>query len=230
MSFQVPYRRKSEIESMSLDLLGKYQQWKGTTLKPPISIDEIIENFLSINLQFDNLQELLSMTDVLGATWFEEKIIRIDSSLEQNEGRLSFTMAHEIGHWWMHRPIYEMDKVTLPLFAYEKDKQPSPAVVCRLTKKREPAEWQADQFAAMLLMPESMMRKSFLSLNKNGPIEITDISNPKIKSSDNYELRDTARQLIKSCGFENVSIEAMCYRLMDLKLVVDSNSRQPSLF
>lgn len=230
MSFQVPFWRKSEIESMALDLLGKYQQWKGKMLKPPIDIDEIVEGFLKVDLQFVNLKELLSITDVLGATWFEDKVIRIDSSLEQKEGRLSFTMAHEAGHWWMHRPIYEMDKVTLPLFSFEKDKQPSPAVICRLAKKKEPAEWQADQFAAMLLMPDFLMRASFSSTNSHGPVKVADLSNNKIRISENHELRDVARQVIMSCGFNNVSVEAMCYRLIDLNLVVDSNSRQPSLF
>lgn len=135
MSFKVPFRKKSAIEDMAIDLLRKYEAWKGSRLTPPIDIDDIVEGYLKIDLQLVDLKELLAMSDVLGATWFEDKIIRIDSSLEQKEGRLSFTMAHEVGHWWIHRPIYEMDKVTLPMFVYEEHMQPKPAIVCRSDRK-----------------------------------------------------------------------------------------------
>jgi hypothetical protein len=117
MSIKVPYRKISEIETMSRELLHKYEVWKKHPLAPPINVDEIVEGYFHISLEFGDLKQHLSIPDVLGATWFDEQVIRIDSSLETKEGRLSFTMAHEIGHWWMHRPIYEMGKVTFPLFA-----------------------------------------------------------------------------------------------------------------
>ncbi len=225
MSFPVPYRKKSEIEAMALDLLQRYQMWKASPILPPIDIDEIVEGYLKINLQLADLKKLLYIPDVLGATWFEDKVIRVDSSLEGKEGRLSFTMAHEVGHWWMHRPIYEMEKITLPIFAYEKEKKPSPAVRCRSIGKKEPAEWQADQFAAMLLMPASVVRSSVLSLH-NGPARIDGLEKEFTNASENQSLRGTAKHIIESYTFSNVSIEAMCYRLIELKLVVDSDSRQ----
>lgn len=229
MSLKVPFWKKSEIEGMALDLLHKYESWKGVRLVPPIDIDDIVEGYLKIDLQLFDLKELLSMPDVLGATWFEDKVIRIDSSLEQKEGRLSFTMAHEIGHWWMHRPIYEMDKVTLPLFAYEEHMRPTPAVVCRSAKKKDPVEWQADQFAAMLLMPSSMMRASVSIFQEHGPLLINDLEKNRVNAAENYNLRAVAKQIIQS-GFSNVSIESMCYRLVDLDIVIDSKAQQGSLY
>lgn len=227
MNIKVPYRKVTEIESMVLELLSKYKVWKKQDLTPPINIDEIVEGHLQLSLEFADLKEHLSIPDVLGATWFDEKVIRIDSSLEENEGRLSFTMAHEVGHWWMHRPIYEMGKVTFPLFGYGQAR-PSPAIVCRAAGKKEPAEWQADQFAAMLLMPASLLRASVLSITGYGQIKIQGLEklgNP----SDNPDLRKAAKIIIES-GFNNVSIEAMCYRLIDLQLVMDSNPAQAALF
>ena len=227
MRIEVPYRKKSEIAAMAFDLLDKYETWKGQPLTPPINIDEIIERYFKISLEFGNLKEHLSIPDVLGATWLDEKVIRIDSSLEGNEGRLSFTMAHEVGHWWMHRPIYEMGKVTLPLFSY-RQAPPSPAIVCRAAGKKEPAEWQADQFAAMLLMPASLIQKSLQSINGYGQMKIDGLEKYKMNPSDNPNLRNVAKDIIKTY-FNNVSIEAMCYRLIDLKLVIDSNPSQMSL-
>lgn len=231
MSITVPYRQKSEVEEMAFDLLRRYEAWKGKKLSPPIYIDEIIEGYLRIDLQFVDLKELLSIPDVLGATWFDDTVIRIESSLERKEGRLSFTMAHEVGHWWMHRPIYEMNKVSmgLPMFAYEEHIKPTPAVVCRSGKKKDPAEWQADQFAAMLLMPRSMMRAAVASIQEHGPLPIEDLEKYAAKAAENQNLRAAARQLINT-GFSNVSIDAMCYRLVDLNLVTDSKPQQGLLY
>ena len=216
MSLKVPFWKKLEIEGMALDLLHKYESWKGVRLVPPIDIDDIVEGYLKIDLQLFDLKELLSMPDVLGATWFEDKVIRIDSSLEQKEGRLSFTM-------------YEMDKVTLPLFAYEEHMRPTPAVVCRSGKKKDPAEWQADQFAAMLLMPSSMVRASISTIQEHGLFPIKDLEKNRLNVAENYNLRTVARQIIQF-GFSNVSIESMCYRLVDLDLVIDSKVQQGSLY
>lgn len=230
MSFKVPFKKKSEIEAMAFDLLRRYQAWKGGILAPPINIDEIVEGYLKINLEFGDLREQLSIPDVLGATWFEDNMIKIDSSLEGKEGRLSFTMAHETGHWWMHRPLYEMENVTLPLFSSGQGKPPSPAVICRTTGKKEPAEWQADQFAAMVLMPASLVRTSVLSINSYGPLQIDGLEKHRGNLSDQHNLRVAAKGIIESCGFSNISVEAMCYRLLDLNLVVDSNPQQTVLF
>lgn len=46
----------------------------------------------------------------------------------------------------------------MPLFSRAADQKATPAIVCRTSKKRDPAEWQADCFAACLLMPASDVR------------------------------------------------------------------------
>ncbi len=229
MTIEVPFRRMSEIEAMALDLLEKYQTWKESPLAAPIDVDEIIEGYFKIYLEFGDLKEHLSISDVLGAAWFDEKIIRIDSSLEEKEGRLSFTMAHEVGHWWMHRPIYEMGKLSLQLFSYDKSAPPSSAIVCRSTMKKEPAEWQADQFAGMLLMPASLMQESKLSVYGSEQIKVDGLEDYKNNSAQNPYLRAVAKKFTNA-DFNNVSVEAMCYRLISLGFVVDSNPIQKSLF
>ncbi|VDA99571.1 hypothetical protein S1OALGB6SA_641 [Olavius algarvensis spirochete endosymbiont] len=116
-------------------------------------MDEIVEGYLELNFEVTDLKEVIGIGDVLGATWFDEKRICVDSSLEGNEGRFAFTVAHEIGHWQLHRPIIEMEKVTLPLFAGKPGEEPKPVLVCRTQTRKEKAEWQADQFSARILMP-----------------------------------------------------------------------------
>lgn len=227
---RVPFRRNSEIEGMALDLLQKYCAMTQTKLAPPIDIDDIIEGYLRIDLQFDDLKSRLGIPDVLGATWLDEKVMRIDSSLEGKEGRTAFTMAHEVGHWWMHRPIYEMEKVSPELFAYDPDRPASPAIVCRSSRKKDPMEYQADQFAAILLMPTSLIRSAVAVLQPSGPILVENLEQSVGRVSENSMLRGIARTMIESHDFSNVSIEAMCYRLVDLKCVADATPQQPQLF
>lgn len=228
MSIKVPFRKIIEIELMANELLSKYETWRKRPLTLPIDVDDIIEGYFKLSLEFCDLKEHLAIPDVLGATWFDEKIIRIDSSLEEIEGRLAFTMAHEVGHWYMHRPIYEMDKVTVPLFSYGAA-APSAAVVCRDTKNKEPAEWQADQFAARLLTPAKLLRETVISITGSAPMSVVDLEKYTERPATNQNLRKTAKSVIEA-GFNNVSVEAMCYRLIDLKLVVDTKPAQATLF
>ena len=150
---KVPFRTHTELDHMAAELLRKYSAWKGSPTRPPIDVEEIVEGLLDLDFEVEDLREILGMPDVLGATWLEDRLIRVDQSLEGKEGRFAFTVAHEVGHWVLHGPIIEMEKVTLPLFAPKPDEAPKPAIVCRSRAYKQPAEWQADQFAARILMP-----------------------------------------------------------------------------
>lgn len=229
MDIKVPFRRPVEIDQLVLDLMRKYAKARGTPLRPPIDVDDIIEGFLKLDLELTDLKALLGMPDVLGAAWFEDNVIRVDSSLEGKEGRLAFTLGHEIGHWWMHRPIFEMEKVTLPLYSFDKNRPARPAMVCRSGKKKEPAEWQADQFSARLLMPESDVRATARKLRPDLPAMMPSLKMSPDGHDIDRELRDFASEVIEAGNFSNVSKHAMCIRLVDLKLVEDRNNPQARL-
>lgn len=230
MALKVPFWKPAELDHMAADLLHKYAGHKGAPPRPPIDVDDIVEGFLKLDLEVTDLKALLKMPDVLGATWFEDKVIRLDCSLEGQEGRISFTLAHEVGHWWMHRPIVEMDKVTLPLYAFDETRPARPALVCRSTMKKDSAEWQADQFAARLLMPEADVRAAAKQACGNLPVAIPNLKALQGGSSFSPELRDLAASVIGAGNFTNVSNQAMRIRLVGLKLVFDANDPQQRLF
>ena len=48
-------------------------------------MDEIVEGLLGLDLEVVDLQQVLAMSDVLGATWLEAGRICIDESLEDME-------------------------------------------------------------------------------------------------------------------------------------------------
>ena len=229
LQIKVPFLRASELDHITAEVLRKYSAWKGAPVRPPIDVDEIVEGLLELDFEVLDLREHLGMPDVLGATWMDDGRICVDQSLEGKEGRFAFTVAHEVGHWVMHRPILEMDRVTLPLFTAKADEEPKPAIVCRAREKKAPAEWQADQFAARLLMPASDMRAVARALHGDDPPAIDGLEASRRAGQLDAELRALADGVIADGKFTNVSNEAMCYRLLDLKLVVDKAMRQGRL-
>ncbi|RMH00001.1 MAG: ImmA/IrrE family metallo-endopeptidase [Deltaproteobacteria bacterium] len=229
-AIKVPYLKHSELDHAAAELLRKYSEWKGSPARPPIDVDEIVEGYLGLDFEVANLREYLGMPDVLGATWLEDGVVRVDESLEGKDGRFAFTVAHEIGHWVLHRPVIEMEKVTLPLFSSKPDAEPKPAIVCRAQARKQPAEWQADQFAARVLMPASDVRAVAHALHGDGPLELAGLDAGREARLLIPELRSAADGIIADGNFNNVSNEAMCYRLLDLGLVADINRPQRSLF
>ena len=227
MLLKVPFLADPQIERATMELLRKYAKWKGAPARPPIPVDAITEGLLGLTLTVGDLRGRLGKNDVLGATWFDDAHVMVDSTLEGSEGRFSFTLAHEIGHWVLHRPIVEMEKVTVPLFAREPDMKPSAAVVCR-DGQRDPAEIQADKFAARLLMPAAEVRAA-VKLVTTTPVLIERLEERRKAGELVSELRSLAAQVIERGQFSNVSNQAMQIRLVDLKVVQDPRG-QGSLF
>ncbi len=218
LQMKVRFLPPSELDNAAAELLRRYSKWKGVEAKPPINVDEIVEGYLKLDFALTDLKTLLGVPDVLGATWFDEKRIRVDQSLEGKEGRYSFTLAHEVGHWQLHRPQYEMEKVTLPLFKTDSDKPQAPAVVCRSSEKKAPAEWQADQFAARILMPERAVKAAVRELSGDSRPAI-DAAHETSTGRPNEALKSFAASVLAQGHFTNVSNEAMRIRLVELKLV-----------
>ena len=101
--------------------------------------------------------------------------IIIDNNLlqEDQEHRYRFTMGHEIGHNVFHKEYFGYDPKQIDMFGGISE----PLIQCRIFsdgKKSKPVEmwndkdsmeWQANYFAAALLMPKSMV----ISLIKSIP-------------------------------------------------------------
>jgi len=219
MTFKVPFLSDAQIESAVQELLRQYAKAKGEPPRPPIPVDAIAESVLGLTLEMGDLRKKLGEPDVLGATWLDDALVVIDSSLEGNEGRYCFTLGHEVGHWQLHRPLREMDNVTFPLFSREPGAKATAAIVCR-DGQRDSAEIQADKFAALLLMPASDVRAA-VKLVTGEPLAIDNFVARKKAGERIAELRDFAAEVIAKGSFTNVSNQAMQIRLEALKLVVD---------
>ncbi len=163
----VPYLSEEQIERDAEALLAEYAQTRRTIIAAPIPIEDIVEKYLKLGIEFDDTHRLFDVPalglgvdpDILGAIFFDEARIVIDESLdpEENpsrEGRYRFTAAHEGGgHWRLHRHLFATDPAQAMLF----DEPATRPVVCRSSQAKDPGEWQADFYASCLLMPRKLV-------------------------------------------------------------------------
>jgi Zn-dependent peptidase ImmA (M78 family) len=111
-----------------------------TGFRLPFNVEEFTEVKLNVPLQFIKLPK-----HILGHTDFEKNIISINKYLEgdQHIHRLRFTIAHELGHFSLHREfIHNGEK-----FLNQEE------TIQLYTKNESRLESQANQYAGMLLIP-----------------------------------------------------------------------------
>ena len=229
LQIKVPFLQPAELDHAANELLQRYAEWKQEPPVPPIDVDEIVEGYLGLVLEVVDLKGRLGMDDVLGATWFRERRVCIDRTLEAKQGRFAFTVAHEIGHWKLHWPLFELEELVLPLFPFRAGAVAGPAIVCRSNERKAPVEWQADQFAARLLMPAKAVRSTARHLFGDDMPVIEGLGASRKTGALTPSLRSLADDMIAAGNFSNVSNEAMCYRLLELKLVLDAEESRARL-
>jgi hypothetical protein len=242
---KVSWLTSSEISRETDQLLGRWSAFIGEEVKPPIPVEAIAENYLGIAVEYDNLEEMLGIPDVLGATWVESKTMVINSSLlDGAEGRISFTCSHEIGHWVLHRKYFFEHfsrKDANPHRTQPRDGSPAvdptPMVVCRISTSKLRGEWQADYFGACLLMPSSEVREAFEGVFGKEPLAL--YNKKSCFGSRNSIALDPALDTVKEIAgrvidrgdFTNVSRESMGYRLIELGLLKNfTGEALPSYF
>jgi len=228
---KVSFLSKAEIQQKTRELLDQWGAFTRKEIQPPIPVEAIAEKYLEFTLEYDNLEEILGIPDVLGATWAEEKRMVINQSLlESVEGRIAFTCGHEIGHWILHRQYLFNQFMRSHVSGNDLDQ---PTIVCRISTAKLRGEWQADYFSACLLMPEeevvSAYQKAFgqaplmifnekSCFGRNHPVDF--VLDPALDT-----VKEIAQRMIGEGKFTNVSKEAMCYRLNDLGLIINMTGK-----
>src|SRR4249919_1005338 len=142
MSIQVPYLTDSAVEAKANLLLTMYARAEKVKVEPPIDLEAILGH-LQLRLDLDDLGRKFGFPDVLGALWVDRREIFIDQTLDPDEqpsalGRFRFTLAHEIGHWELHRLLFEFQQRQDDLFG----KPVAPSIICRTSQGKERIELQ----------------------------------------------------------------------------------------
>ena len=225
-----------QFEDEAVLLLAEYGARHDQVTAPPIPIDEIVELYLELVLEFNDMRQLFGVDDVHGALWVNQRRVGIDQRLEPTEnpamlGRYHFTLAHEAGHWRLHRHLFQRMANQLRLLPEGIER---PEYICR-SSDTEPIEYQANRFASCLLMPREMVKQAWHEWHGDmTPIYLGDLKakqgaivtvgfqrhsgfNSGDGAGDNILLEQAARPLAET--FE-VSPEAMRIRLESLGLLM----------
>lgn len=246
-SNQVPYLHEKQIEREANVLLAEYSERFEAVVAPPIPIDEIIELHLQLTFEIADLQELFGVGDIHGAIWINDGRIAVAASLDPEAnprklGRYRFTLAHETGHWQLHRTHYLKNEQQQGLFDHDE----KPSFICRSTDT-QPVEWQANAFAAHLLMPREMVYSAWEEWRGDlTPLYLTDVR-AWFDGCESQLLRSELVSRAANRGGENgldeilleykitplaekfeVSAQAMRIQLEKLKLILPE--MEPSLF
>jgi Zn-dependent peptidase ImmA (M78 family) len=154
MSINVRFMPDEEIEAEASALLASYARKSRTAIAvPALLLDDLLQH-LGLRFEIYDLRKELQTPDVLGAIYLEQKLIRIDETLDPDVrpamlGRFNFSYAHEIGHWCLHRGYAELRQAIQDLFGGPA----KPSIICRTSQQKERGEIQADKFASYALMP-----------------------------------------------------------------------------
>lgn len=220
---KLPWLPKSRIEAIAGDVLAGYAAMTGAPVAPPIPVEDVIERYLDLRIGFIDFEKTYGFDGVLGAVYIKDRLICADEALlgDHTEGRLNFTLAHEAGHWMLHRKF---------VTAAEESPAKRTAILCRKKDAKKPLEWQADYFAACLLMPGKWVRSAFEKAIGTGPLRLHNehrslagfiYIEPCVR---NWPF--IVRVVQQTGGFSNVSKQALIIRLQELGLVINETAAE----
>lgn len=157
----MPFLRDHEIEQEAALLLAEYAREHQPVLIPPLPIEDIVELHLKLTFELMNLEQRCGHRDIHGAIWVNQQRIAIDKLLDPvlspaKRGRYHFTLAHETGHWRLHRK-YFLKREDRLLF----DDATTPPDFIGRSGNQNRVEVQAHPFAANLLMPRPLVKQEW---------------------------------------------------------------------
>lgn len=201
---EIPYYKPEEIQKIASDLYLNCN-----VISNDIAGEILSKKFIDFRITFENLPE-----NVLGLLSIQNKVITLSESIRANINRLHFTIAHEIGHLVLHIPQIE-NKIT-EICEFEEQ---SLLKINSTTLKR--MEWQANQFASFLLLPQGRFMTTFNKL-------LNDVNIRKGRLYLDHQpcnIRDVNYVLGELSRIFQVSKEVVKIRLKNAGLFEESNNR-----
>ncbi len=155
---------------------------------------------------------------ILGYYDMAERTIFIDKSLAHSE-RFSFIFAHEVGHFILHKKLKINNKVYNnfkdPEFNFKIDKY-------ELTNDKNWIEWQANQFAASLVIPKESLLYRLISYQTS--IGITRNRGRIFLDDQPVNHKDYYRITTFLAYYFKVSRANIRYRLNNLGVVINAST------
>jgi len=177
------FYRTATLESIAREALKRYDPTYLNQEPQAVPIERIIEDIYKISIEYMRLTEA---GDELGrmicddgySTRFNvesdsyelvevtEGTMLIESLLVNNPkayGRYRFTLAHELGHWLLHKHLYKGTGIAAA--TYGLDKQTDDSI-----------EWQANYIAKAILMPIGQVKRGFHAMRGSDKNKVTTLA------------------------------------------------------
>ena len=223
------YLSKLKIEEYAYEFLSKNSP-ESLNKAMQTDIEYIIENKLNISLQYlklDSTKNLLGMTIMnpmkvkflnensqVVEGIFDRNTILINEFLaneENQEHRLYFTLAHEVGHWYLQRKDAYIDSGQQSLFVEDTTKSSVNRFIDnidilknlkrkKLVTEEDWLEWQANYFASCILMPKKMFKNEYIKLQNKNFFEKVSILSEIFNVSEEataYRMKEISNELNK---------------------------------
>ncbi len=159
---------QEDIWSIVDDFRNHY--WPSNVL--PVDIEKIIEIGLKMEIIPEHYIRQYAKIDAFIRSDFTGIIVDYDQymdSMGRYEKRLRFSFAHEIGHYILHRHVYEE-------LHFESPREYADFVLNMPESEHRKFEWQANEFAGRLLVPRSNLheeiQKVYHKLKENSLLAI----------------------------------------------------------
>ena len=168
------YFSETGLETIARNELKEYDESLILGEPQAVPIEELVEYHFGLEIEYRHLRQ---NGDVLGCTVFngtklpiwipEEKryallevkggTIVLDVSLLKcrNDGRLRFTIAHELAHWLIHQELYKSGSVAA---AHSN---------CTSMDVDPSVECQANMLGTCFLMPKNQVKKAFYKVRNS---------------------------------------------------------------
>jgi Zn-dependent peptidase ImmA (M78 family) len=172
---KVPFLDRKEIKRRADAFRQKF--WDDSV---PVDIEKIID--LKLKIDIIPLPNLRKLCDIDSQISFDLKSIYVDSDLyrdEKQQNRLRFSLAHEMGHYVLHKNLYRKFKLN-NIYNFRQ------IILEKISEKQYGyLETQANKFASYLLVPRERLKiekEKLLKRLENDP-EFIKISDNKLQNS-----------------------------------------------
>lgn len=212
--FKCPYIPDDKIEEIAMCISKNYIDNNEFFREP---------DFLYRIAESENLEiKLIEMgEECLGEYSYAEKVVYLNNcyQLQTPSYRIRFTLAHELGHHFLHRFILEQFNLKAI------DDKDTIHVVGTSNDHLRYFEYQANKFASRLLMPESLFINYALKVMRNMDIRKGQVYDDyQFSPSEGYFNHNTAVDFVNRVAKHfNVSKDAARYRLKGLDLLRENN-------
>lgn len=192
--FKVPYIKNDEFKEQ----VSKFR--KSFEILANDSIEETAHK-CGLEIKYVDMKE-----GVLGKLHISSNSIYINSQLREDHKRAKFTIAHEIGHWYLHVPLLKD-----VIISFEDTNE----TIFVPNKSEQRMEIQANHFAAELLIPREIIKCELPYLLVKYGIRKMPlyIDNQKCNINNYHNI------IGEFAHKHNLSKATVAYRLMDLKLL-----------